>query len=500
MRTYRVLPSLALLGLLALTAACTSAGSSVSQAAPAPDHPSGPAAAATAETVDPTKIDGLSIVNDSSNDRFCPWATSYPDIPGASAMTAAMKDDVQQRLTIFLGPAGSDSGGAASGCAGSAIESAGQGSELNISFSLLVASGDVAGVRLSTQDWTTVGDGLMTRTYWYDGVAGAYLPAHALIADGSYDAFASAVAKQLEGQEGVDDETLGVLRDTPASRDGVVDDLAFTTDGGLLVAFDRGDVGVPAGGRYTVTLPRTTVTPWLSGFGKRAQEQATNPSGILDLGASSTPAPEESAPAGSAPAEPAPGTDPTDCSEVKCIALTFDDGPAAPETTTLLTYLEQYQARVTFFTVGQNVAAHPELVRAEAEAGHEIGNHSWNHPDLTRLTTSEVKSQLDRTSAAIKAATGKEPTVYRPPYGAINDSVRSATTLSPVLWDVDTEDWKYRDAAKVAQTAISQAHPDAVILMHDIHPTSVAAVPDILSTLTERGYHFVTISHLRATL
>ncbi|MDX2780330.1 polysaccharide deacetylase family protein, partial [Streptomyces caniscabiei] len=86
-----------------------------------------------------------------------------------------------------------------------------------------------------------------------------------------------------------------------------------------------------------------------------------------------------------------------------------DDGPAAPETATLLTYLAQYKARATFFTTGQNVDAHPDLVRA----GHEVGNHSWNHPDLTKLTPEQIASQLHRTSAAIKAATGKEPTHLR---------------------------------------------------------------------------------------
>jgi peptidoglycan/xylan/chitin deacetylase (PgdA/CDA1 family) len=185
---------------------------------------------------------------------------------------------------------------------------------------------------------------------------------------------------------------------------------------------------------------------------------------------------------------------------VKCVALTFDDGPAAQETATLLTYLAKYDARATFFVVGQNVAAHPELVRAEARAGNEIGNHSWNHPNLTGLSPAQINSQLDRTSAAIKAATGKEPTLFRPPYGAINAKVRKATRLSPVLWDVDTEDWKYRDAAKIAQTVIAQTGRNDVILMHDIHPTSVAAVPEILRTLTARGYRFVTVSQLRAGL
>ncbi|MFC4464823.1 polysaccharide deacetylase family protein [Streptomyces xiangluensis] len=184
----------------------------------------------------------------------------------------------------------------------------------------------------------------------------------------------------------------------------------------------------------------------------------------------------------------------------QCIALTFDDGPAAPETGTLLTYLAQYKARATFFATGQNVAAHPELMRAEAKAGHEVGNHSWNHPDLTNLTPEQIASQLNRTSDAIKTATGKAPSVFRPPYGAMDANVKVATTLSPVMWDVDTEDWKYRDAAKVAQTVIDQTQRNDVVLMHDIHPTSVAAVQQILRTLTAQGYQFVTVSHLRATL
>ncbi|MBB6421156.1 peptidoglycan/xylan/chitin deacetylase (PgdA/CDA1 family) [Streptomyces sp. AK010] len=147
--------------------------------------------------------------------------------------------------------------------------------------------------------------------------------------------------------------------------------------------------------------------------------------------------------------------------------------------------------------MGQNVATHPEVVRAEMRSGHEIANHSWNHPVLT---PAQIRSQMERTNAAIKAATGEEPRLFRPPYGAIDDRVRAATSLSPVLWDMDTLDWKSHDPAKVAQTVVSQAEPNDVVLIHDIHPTSVAAVPEILRTLTAQGYHFVTVSHLRATL
>ncbi|MER6081365.1 polysaccharide deacetylase family protein [Streptomyces sp. NPDC001833] len=481
MRKFTLLPSLLLLGSLSLTTACStsSSGSTGSNTAAARGGASSPA---PVSTVDPTKIKGLAIVNDSSNDRSCPWATSYPAVPGAEAMTAAMKKDVDNYLANYLGKGSS---GQPTSCGGATDAS--QVPELNISFAFLVASGDVVGVRLLTQDHTGTGDGLTTKTYWYDGAAHASRTAPGLIADDSRITFLTAVKKELKQRQGVDPTMLDQL----TSAD--VDDASFTSDGALKLSFDRGTVGVPAGGRYTVAFSKATVAPWLSAFGKRAQRQTMSPSGTLGLGAVSTPAP-------AVPTETASSTDTTNCAKVKCIALTFDDGPAVTYTGTLLKYLAQYNARVTFFTVGQNVAAHPELVRAEAKAGHQVGNHSWSHPDLTRLTTAQVKEQLERTSAAIKAATGNAPTLFRPPYGAVNAQVKSATTMSPVLWTVDTEDWKYRDAVKVAQTVIAKAARNGVVLMHDIHPTSVAAVPEILKTLTARGYHFVTVSHLRATL
>ncbi|GAA3790945.1 polysaccharide deacetylase family protein [Streptomyces phyllanthi] len=479
MRTH-VLPSLLLLSALSLTAACSSGSDTASSKAPADTRSESSASPSPVRSVDPSKIKGLEIVSDSSEHSSCPFATSYPDVPGAEAMTAAMKKDVDNRLSVFHTGV----------CADETDSPAG---ELNISHQFLVASGDVLGVRLTTQDRNGVGSGLSSRTYWYDGKASAYRKPLALIAEGSRDAFVNALKDRLKGREGVDVASLGDTFSDPASRATVLDDMDFTGDGGLRVTFDRGEVGVPAAGTYVVTLDKGTIAPWLSPFGKRAQRQAVAPSGPLDLGATNVPEV-------TVPTHTASGDDDTDCKKVKCIALTFDDGPAAPETATLLTYLAQYKARATFFVVGQNVAAHPELVRAEAKAGHEVGNHSFTHPDLTKLTRDEIASQLGRTSALIKAATGKAPTLFRPPYGAINVEVKAATTLSPVLWDVDTEDWKYRDAAKVARTVVAEAERNDVVLMHDIHPTSVAAVPQILRTLTADGYHFVTVSHLRATL
>ncbi|MCD7444707.1 polysaccharide deacetylase family protein [Streptomyces lincolnensis] len=477
MRTHTLVPSLLLLGAFSCTAACSS-GSDGSSGTASDARPGAAPTPSPVRGVDPSKIKGLEIVSDSSEQSSCPFATSYPNVPGAEAMTAAMKKDVDERLADFRS---------------GACEGGGNSLELNVSHQFLVASGDVLGVRLSTQDHSGAGSGLSTRTYWYDGKAGAYRTPLGLVADGSQDAFIAALKDQLKGREGIDATALDSTLSDPASRTAALDDMVFTTDGGLRVTFDRGEVGVPPAGTYMVAFPKETITPWLSAFGQRVQQQTMTPSRSLDLGAAPVPAP-------AVPTHTASGDDDTDCKKVTCIALTFDDGPAAPETATLLTSLAQYRARATFFTVGQNVAAHPELVRAEARAGHEVGNHSWNHPDLTKLTPSQIASQLNRTSAAIKAATGKAPTLFRPPYGAINAQVKSATTLSPVLWDVDTEDWKYRDEDKVARTVIAKAQRNDVVLMHDIHPTSVAAVPQILRTLTDRGYHFVTVSHLRASL
>jgi peptidoglycan/xylan/chitin deacetylase (PgdA/CDA1 family) len=479
MRTHLLLPSLLLLASLSVTAACSSGPSGTAGTTTA-GRPGSSAGASAVRTVDPSKIKGLRIVTSSSESSSCAWAASYPDVPGATVMTAAMKKDVERRLATFRTTC--DDGSTATG-----------GHELNVSHTFLVASGDVLGVRLTTQDRTAAGDGLNRRTYWYDGKSGAYRTALGLIDDGSRDAFLTALKSRLKGRAGTDADTVnGALADRPGLA-GTLDDMAFTADGQLRVTFDRGEVGVAPAGPYVVILPKATVTPWLSPFGLRAQQQTVRPSRSLDLGAAGTPT-------ATVPTHTASGDDDTDCKKVRCIALTFDDGPAAPETGTLLTYLAQYHARATFFTTGQNVAAHPDLVRATARAGNEVGNHSWNHPDLTRLPPGQVAYQLNHTSAVIKAATGKAPTLFRPPYGAVNSTVRRATTLSPVLWTLDTEDWKHPDAAKIAQSVIDKVKRNDVVLMHDIHPTSVAAVPQILRTLTARGYRFVTVSHLRATM
>ncbi|MFC4005903.1 polysaccharide deacetylase family protein [Nonomuraea purpurea] len=177
------------------------------------------------------------------------------------------------------------------------------------------------------------------------------------------------------------------------------------------------------------------------------------------------------------------------------MALTFDDGPG-PYTDKLLRTLAAHHARATFFVIGQNVVAHRGVLRRTAEAGHEIGNHTWSHPDLTRLSPARVRSQLTRTDRAIKSVTGTVPTLVRPPYGALNKSVRKQTRRPLVLWSVDTLDWLRRNSARVARSARKSVRPGSVILFHDIHPTTVRAIPRVLKDLSKRGYTFVTVSEL----
>lgn len=184
-----------------------------------------------------------------------------------------------------------------------------------------------------------------------------------------------------------------------------------------------------------------------------------------------------------------------DCRRAKCVALTFDDGPGK-HTDRLLRHLAKHRALATFFVVGRAVAERPGPVGRAYAAGHEIGNHTWSHPDLTRLPAARVRSQLARTDRAVQKVTGTVPGLVRPPYGAMNKAVRRQTDRPMVMWDVDTLDWRHRDSGTVARKAIKRARPGSVILFHDIHPTTVRAVPRVLGTLAKRGYRFVTVSTL----
>ena len=182
----------------------------------------------------------------------------------------------------------------------------------------------------------------------------------------------------------------------------------------------------------------------------------------------------------------------------KTIALTFDDGPG-PYTEKLLDILDKYDAKATFFLIGSKVSARANTLRRMQSRGHQLGNHSWSHPELPKLSVDQIAGEIDRTNEAIRQATGVKPSILRPPYGAVNGVVLEQLRLrnmSSILWSVDTRDWADRNSQIVCSRAVAGARPGAVILMHDIHQTSVNAVPCILSSLKQQGYSFVTIQRL----
>jgi peptidoglycan/xylan/chitin deacetylase (PgdA/CDA1 family) len=186
----------------------------------------------------------------------------------------------------------------------------------------------------------------------------------------------------------------------------------------------------------------------------------------------------------------------------RAIAITFDDGPSEKLTPMLLDILKERNVHATFFVVGQNAAEYPDILKRAVAEGHEIGNHSWSHPSLTGLGAAGVKNQMQKTNAAIKAAIGRDPVVMRPPYGATNATLNKRYNdvygMKVILWSVDPLDWKYRSAAHVKSQILAQVTPGAIILAHDIHATTVAAMPGTLDALLSEGYKFVTVSQLIA--
>ncbi|RUL52055.1 polysaccharide deacetylase family protein [Lysinibacillus antri] len=180
----------------------------------------------------------------------------------------------------------------------------------------------------------------------------------------------------------------------------------------------------------------------------------------------------------------------------KRIALTFDDGPHEKVTPQILKLLEKYDAKATFFVVGNRIAKNTKLVQEIHNSGHEIGNHTWNHPNLTSISSKQVSSQLKSTNDAIFTAIGEYPTVFRPPYGAKNKQVTDLVALPVVMWTIDTLDWKYRDQSKLLPMVKKSIHNNAIVLMHDIHQPTADGLESVLAYLQNEGYECVTVSEL----
>ena len=180
----------------------------------------------------------------------------------------------------------------------------------------------------------------------------------------------------------------------------------------------------------------------------------------------------------------------------KRVALTFDDGPHEKVTQQILKTLKKYNAKATFFVVGKNVKKNPSVLMEVFNAGHEIGNHTYNHPKLTTLTDKEIQTQIQSTNTLVKSVTGNNTTVFRPPYGSYNKTVINQLNVPNVLWTIDTLDWKHHDPKKTVQIINTNVKNGSIILMHDIHQTTADALDSVISTLQKQGYEFVTVSEI----
>lgn len=177
------------------------------------------------------------------------------------------------------------------------------------------------------------------------------------------------------------------------------------------------------------------------------------------------------------------------------LALTFDDGPGK-YTSKLLDALEEYGAHATFFMVGKNVPKYPDEVKRMLEIGCELGNHSYDHAQLTKLTPEEIQGQVNNTNGEVEKVTGSSATLLRPPYGAVDDNVKQNVGMPMILWSVDTLDWKTKDANATIENVLTNAEDGDIILMHDIHEQSVEAAIQLIPALQEKGYKLVTVSEM----
>lgn len=177
------------------------------------------------------------------------------------------------------------------------------------------------------------------------------------------------------------------------------------------------------------------------------------------------------------------------------IALTFDDGPGE-RTGEILDCLERYGQAATFFVVGTNAVNYKDTIRRADFIGCEVGSHTWGHADLATLSPEEINNQFVDADKPIYEATGHHVTVLRPPYGSYSDRVKEIVGVPLVLWNIDTRDWATHDTESTVNEVIGVVYDGDIVLMHDIHVSTVDAALIIIPELVDQGYQLVTMSEI----
>lgn len=186
----------------------------------------------------------------------------------------------------------------------------------------------------------------------------------------------------------------------------------------------------------------------------------------------------------------------------KVIALTFDDGPHPKETDKVLDVLKKYDVKATFFIAGKHANWYPKPLIRASEEGHEIGNHTFNHPDISNLSNEQIQEEISKCEDILVKLTGKKPTLFRPPYGSYRKEalakIAKQNNYKIVLWTtIDARDWQNPPASKIADTIMNNAKNGDIVLLHDYATNNTVEALDILiPNMISKGFEFVTVSEL----
>ncbi len=403
---------------------------------------------------------GITIVTDTSNDDRMPYAIQYPQTKYDTFNKTLVQyiTDSKERYTNAMR------------LKNNANKKNTEQGELNISFETYPFKDHYYSFVL-TENMSTDCETYETtvQTYFFNNETGELLDFRTLLNEDvrSLETFSNHVRSQLLDNAEYKDQLLkdSMLAKTEAKwrlfqRFAIKDE-------SLIIYFDKGEITEPAVGIPTVEMSLSYINPLLAA--PFQEQMATSDTIVSDNGQKDG---------------------------IKRVALTFDDGPDPKVTKQILELLDQYNAKATFFMLGSRVQYYPDIAKEVYDAGHEIGNHSWNHPVLTKLASKQVLEEYNSTQNAIIKATGQPATVFRPPYGAANQRVKGLIPIPIVNWSIDTLDWKHRNAEKLLPYVKNNMHNNAIILMHDIHPSTANGLESVLKYLQSEGYQFVTVSEL----
>lgn len=364
------------------------------------------------------------------------------------------------------------------------------GGPLTVTASLTASSPNSVGVVVTAE----APEGTHTAVVYHDPTSNQSFASSALISPAGWQPFVD----EASARTGTAAARAAAQLGRPGFPNGEGPAIGFSAAGDLVVVFQPVDGSTIA----PVLVPAAQSSGWLTELGRRVRSAAQHPTPVVMPTQFTRPDPGL---VGMAAADPRPPLRlGTDCAVKRCVALTFDDGPV-PQTRDLVAELTRLHAPATFFALGTSVDSHPDVLADVAASGMQIGSHQQVHQRMTETAGATLDTQVTRSVDTILEFTGQPPLFLRPPYGVHNrgtDRLVVEHGMSVALWSVDTEDWKHtKDPAATAQAAIlalldKEVGNGAVVLMHDIHANSRAAVPAVVARLRAQGYTLVTLSEL----